>query len=129
MSDHPSVIIKESFKDLEDPRVEYLCDHKLFDIIVLTICAVICGADHWTEVEAYGQMKEKWLRTFLELPHGIPSHDTIGGLLYARIGRVPETGETIEIENIRLTIQEIKGQRIHTVHCLILTPAKDETEE
>ena len=84
MSDHPSVIIKESFKDLEDPRVEYLCDHKLFDIIVLTICAVICGADHWTEVEAYGQMKEKWLRTFLELPHGIPSHDTIGGL-FARL--------------------------------------------
>jgi predicted transposase YbfD/YdcC len=84
MSDHPSVIIKESFKDLEDPRVEYLCDHKLFDIIVLAICAVICGADHWTEVETYGQMKEKWLRTFLELPHGIPSHDTIGDL-FARL--------------------------------------------
>jgi predicted transposase YbfD/YdcC len=44
--------------------------------MVITICAVVCGADNWVEVELFGQSKEKWLRTFLELPHGIPSHDT-----------------------------------------------------
>ena len=45
---------------------------------MVTICAVISGADAWTEVEEYGQLKESWLRTFLELPNGIPSHDTFG---------------------------------------------------
>ena len=84
MAEHPSTVILESFKNLEDPRVEFLCDHKRLDIIGLTICAVICGANHWTEVEAYGQEKEAWLRTFLELPNGIPSHDTIG-TLFARL--------------------------------------------
>ncbi len=46
------------------------------DIIVIAICAAICGADNWVEVELFGRAKEKWLRTFLKLPHGIPSHDT-----------------------------------------------------
>ncbi len=84
MSDHPVGPIFESFANLEDPRVEYLVDHKLMDIVILTICAVICGADHWTEVELFGKSKETWLRTFLEFPYGIPSHDTIGGL-FARL--------------------------------------------
>jgi predicted transposase YbfD/YdcC len=56
----------------------------LFDIIALAICAVIAGADSWTAVEAFGRAKEKWFRTFLPLPHGIPSHDTIGRV-FARI--------------------------------------------
>ena len=80
MPSDPSGPIFECFQNLEDPRTEYLVDHKLIDIVVLTICAVICGADHWTEVELFGNSKEKWLRTFLELPYGIPSHDTIGTL-------------------------------------------------
>jgi len=84
MSDYPVGPIFESFANLEDPRVEYLVDHRLMDIVILTICAVICGADHWTEVELFGQAKEKRLRTFLELPYGIPSHDTIGDL-FARL--------------------------------------------
>jgi predicted transposase YbfD/YdcC len=52
--------------------------HKLVDIIIITICAVICGANHWTEIEEYGKTKFVWLKTFLELPNGIPSHDTFG---------------------------------------------------
>lgn len=66
------------FASVPDPRVEYLCDHKLIDIIARALCAVTCGADSWVEVEEYGHTKEAWLRTFLELPHGIPSHDTFG---------------------------------------------------
>jgi predicted transposase YbfD/YdcC len=50
----------------------------LLDIIVITLCAVICGADNWVEIEEFGKAKEEWFRRFLKLPHGIPSHDTFG---------------------------------------------------
>lgn len=79
----PSSPLLDHFKDLEDPRVEYLVDHYLLDIIGLTICAVICGADTWVEVETYGRAKEEWLHQFLALPNGIPSHDTIARLFAA----------------------------------------------
>jgi len=52
--------------------------HALSDILVITICAVICGADEWTEIELFGKSKRKWFKTFLALPNGIPSHDTFG---------------------------------------------------
>ena len=52
--------------------------------MLVTICAVICGADSWVDVENYGLAKQEWLATFLELPHGIPSHDTIERL-FARL--------------------------------------------
>lgn len=65
------------FETLEDPRTAYLVEHPLLDIMALTICAVICGAESWKDIEAYGHSKSKWLKTFLSLPNGIPSHDTI----------------------------------------------------
>lgn len=68
------------FESLEDPRVEYLVEHRLLDIIALTICGVICGADSWVDIEAYGYSKADWLQSFLALPGGIPSHDTISRL-------------------------------------------------
>ena len=61
---------------VEDPRVERTKLHRLSDILAITLCAVICGADEWTEIELFGKEKSDWLGTFLELPHGIPSHDT-----------------------------------------------------
>lgn len=67
--------ITEYFSELEDPRWHNR-RHKLLDIVVIAICAVICGADSWEDIELFGKAKEKWLREFLELPHGIPSHDT-----------------------------------------------------
>lgn len=70
--------ILECFADLPDPRIDRTRDHKLIDLVVIAICAVISGAEHWTEVEDYGKTKEEWLRSFLELPNGIPSHDTFG---------------------------------------------------
>ncbi len=78
MTDHADRCFLRYFATVPDPRVEYLCDHKLIDIIAIAICAVTCGADGWVEVEAYGRAKAAWLGTFLELPHGIPSHDTFG---------------------------------------------------
>ena len=65
---------------LEDPRVERTRHHSLSDILTITVLAVICGADGFTQIELFGRSKFKWLRTFMALPHGIPSHDTFGRL-------------------------------------------------
>ena len=62
--------------DFEDPRIERTKRHQLIDVITIAICAVICGADSWVAIETYGQAKKEWLKRFLELPNGIPSHDT-----------------------------------------------------
>ena len=62
--------------EVEDPRSDFGKRHQLLDIMVIAVCAVICGAENWREVEHFGQAKESWLRGFLELPHGIPSHWT-----------------------------------------------------
>jgi hypothetical protein len=64
------------FDDLPDPRVERTKQHLLKDILVITILAVIAGADGWEDIENYGISKQKWLEEFLELPNGIPSDDT-----------------------------------------------------
>ena len=81
----PSIsLLKSHFGSLDDPRVQHSIDHLLIDIVMITICAVICGAEKWVEVENYGKAKQVWLDTFLELPHGIPSHDTIERL-FARL--------------------------------------------
>lgn len=66
------------FGELQDPRMDRTKLHLLDDILVITICAVICGADTWTEIELFGKSKHHWLNSFLELPNGIPSHDTFG---------------------------------------------------
>ena len=76
-STHASTSLLTHFEKLEDPQTTYLVEHPLLDIIALTICAIICGAETWEEIEAYGQSKHDWLKRFLELPNGIPSHDTI----------------------------------------------------
>ena len=70
--------IEEHFSKVTDPRKDRTRDHKLIDIIAIAICAVICGAAGWVDIELYGKSKQLWLSTFLELPNGIPSHDTFG---------------------------------------------------
>lgn len=71
----------DCFADLPDPRNPAQCDHKLLDILFIAVCATICGADGFTEMEEFGLAKETWLRQFLELPSGIPSHDTFNRVL------------------------------------------------
>ena len=86
MAEKPIKSIAENFGELEDPRIQRNKLHKLLDIIVIAICGVICGADNWVDIQMFGNKKEEWLRQFLELPNGIPSHDTFGrvfGLLKA----------------------------------------------
>jgi predicted transposase YbfD/YdcC len=76
--------VEEHFAGLTDPRVERTREHRLVDIVTIALCAVICGADDWVAVETFGRAKETWLRTFLGLPGGIPSHDTFGRV-FARL--------------------------------------------
>ncbi|MCJ7657806.1 MAG: ISAs1 family transposase [Anaerolineales bacterium] len=66
------------FESLEDQRRGAGKRHKLIEVITIAICGIICGADDWSGIEEYGKAKEEWLRQFLALPHGIPSHDTFG---------------------------------------------------
>jgi len=73
-----SLSIQEHFGSLPDPRIDRQKRHNLIDIITITICAVLSGAEAWTHVEDFGKSNEEWFRTFLELPNGIPSHDTFG---------------------------------------------------
>ena len=78
MDKQPGASIEQHFADLEDPRVERTRRHKLLDIIVVAICGIICGADDWVSIQEFGEAKQEWFEGFLELPNGIPSHDTFG---------------------------------------------------
>jgi predicted transposase YbfD/YdcC len=78
----PSVL--DAFAELPDPRIERSKRHQLLDIIAIALCAVLCGADSWVDVALFGRSKESWLRQFLALPNGIPSHDTFGRV-FARL--------------------------------------------
>ena len=67
-----------AFEDLADPRIERTRRHELFDLLVVALCGTIAGADSWSDIERFGNERLTWLRTFLPLPNGIPSHDTFG---------------------------------------------------
>ena len=84
MAQPPKATVLDHFAELDDPRVERTRRHKLVDILAIAICATICGADSWVHIELFGKSKLTWFQTFLELPHGIPSHDTFGDV-FARL--------------------------------------------
>lgn len=84
MESQPTTSITSHFASLPEPRIERSKRHALLDILTIALCAVICGADSWVEVERFGHAKEDWLRTFLPLPNGIPCHDTFGRV-FARL--------------------------------------------
>jgi len=84
MPTRPIGLIETHFGNLRDPRAMHSILHKLVDILIITICAVICGADNFVEIAEYGKEKEEWLKTFLELANGIPSVDTFERL-FARV--------------------------------------------
>lgn len=84
MSQEPEIgSISKHFGKVRDPRVERTKRHRLMDILVIAICGVICGADSWVDIELFGKSKLDWLKTFLKLANGIPSHDTFGRVFAA----------------------------------------------
>lgn len=76
-----SLSLLDAFSSLEDPRVDRHKRHKLIDIIVLTICAVVSGSDGWESIEEFGKNKLDWLRQWIELENGVPSHDCIARVI------------------------------------------------
>lgn len=84
MNEFPNGSLLSHFRELSDPRIERTRKHKLIDIVAIAICGVICGADNWVEIAYFGEVKAAWLRQFLELPSGIPSHDTFNEV-FARL--------------------------------------------
>jgi len=81
---NPLQPLRAHFTPLQDPRVERTKEHQLLDIITIALCAVLCGADNWVEIETFGNAKRAFFEQFLALPNGIPSHDTFGRV-FARL--------------------------------------------
>ena len=104
-----STSLLKHFENLEDPRTDYLIEHRLLDIIGITICAVICGAESWVEIEEYGDSKQEWLQQFLVLSNGIPSHDTISRL-FAQLD--PEQLQSCFLSWIKTIAQLTQGEVI-----------------
>jgi len=110
------------FSGIKDPRVERTKEHLLSDVIFITIAAVICGAETWNEIELYGKTKEPWLRKYLSLTNGIPSHDTFNrvySLLDPKeleksfVNWVKDVSELTEGEIVSIDGKSIRGSRKH----------------
>jgi len=107
--------IPRAFEQMPDPRRNN-SRHKLSDVLNIALFAVICGADGWAAVAEYGRAKFAWLRTFLELPHGIPSHDTFGDV-FAKLQ--PEAFEHCFMEWMKKMVQLSGGQLVASRLCRI----------
>ena len=107
----PSLIttLETHFSSIHDPRSQDRIEHNLNDILIITICAVICGADTWGEIESFGNSKQQWFSGFLELKNGIPSHDTFERL-FARLK--PEELQHCFLNWIQSVFQLTDGQVI-----------------
>lgn len=107
MSLPPRATISDYFATLQDPRIDRAKRHKLLDIVTIAICGVICGADTWVDLEDFGKSKEAWFRQFLELPNGIPSHDTFGAV-FARLD--PDQFQACFLQWVQAIATVTKGQ-------------------
>jgi len=94
------------FRQVEDPCMERTQRHRLGDIIILAICGVLCGAEGWVEIEEFGKAKEAWFTELLDLPNGIPSHDTFGRV-FALID--PKQFEASFVQWVQGISQTVKG--------------------
>jgi predicted transposase YbfD/YdcC len=101
--------IHRFFADLPDPRIERTKHHPLLDIIAIAVCAVIAGADSFVDIEHYGHARQEWFATFLDLPNGIPSHDTFGRV-FARLD--PVAFEGCFLAWVQAILPPVPGERI-----------------
>ena len=106
MEEESTNSLQSIFESIEDPRVERTKRHQLLDIILIAILGVLCGAEGWVDIESFGNTKEAWLKTFLDLPNGILSHDTFGRV-FARID--PKQFEECFLNWVRGVTEKITG--------------------
>jgi predicted transposase YbfD/YdcC len=120
--------IQHHFRKLKDPRINRHKRHLLLDVIVIALCAVLCGAKDWQQIEAFGKQRLDWLRGFLKLPNGIPSHDTLERV-FDRVdprafhrcfqGWVAAIAETLNIKHIAIDGKTLRGsgsKKLGTLH-------------
>jgi len=101
MSQDLTKVIETHFKSLSDPRRRTMnLRHQFIDILMIAICAIICGANSWVAVEEFGKAKENWFRRFLELPNGIPSHDVFTNVFRKLVSKQFEVCFTSWTESI-----------------------------
>jgi predicted transposase YbfD/YdcC len=93
------------FSDLKDPRINRTKRHLVDDIVFIAIASVLCGGESWNDMQEYGEIKKEWLSSFLELPNGIPSHDTFNRFFSAL--------DADEFENCFLSWVKSIHQRTH----------------
>jgi len=109
MKENVLASIELHFGNLTDPRIDRTKLHKLLDILVIAICAIIAGADNWEDVEEFGNARIEWFQTFLELPNGIPSHDTFTRV-FARLD--PDQFQACFMRWIAAVSEVVSGQVI-----------------
>ena len=123
METQPTGSIGKYFEGLADPRTGNATAHIFLEILIIAILAVICGADGWSDVELFGKNKKDWLKTFLRLPKGIPSHDTFGRV-FAKIK--PEEFQKRFIEWVQ-AIEELTSGQVIAVDGKNLRRSHDQT--
>jgi predicted transposase YbfD/YdcC len=139
LSENPFESITKHFDEIEDPRVQGRCDHKLSDIIAVAVVGVLCGANSWSEIETVGKAKEEWLRPYLELPNGIPSHDTFGrvfGMLDAEVFEAGfanwveasfkrSAGQVVAVDGKKARGSQQRGIGIEAIHLIRAWASED----
>lgn len=120
MEHHPILSLTNHFTALSDPRIERQKLHQLKDILVIAICAMLCGADNWVEIERFGKAKEAWFTKVLGLAQGIPSHDTFGKVFAALDASQFETCFIQWMQTIVRTLAgkviAVDGKRVRNSH-------------
>jgi predicted transposase YbfD/YdcC len=124
--------IKHHFRKLKDPRINRHKRHHLLDIIIVALCAVLCGAKDWQQVEAFGKQRLDWLRRFIELANGVPAHDTFERV-FDRIDPsafhqcfqkwVAALAEKLDIKHIAIAGKTVRGSGWKTLGPLHLVSA------
>ncbi|MEH1821959.1 MAG: ISAs1 family transposase, partial [Nostoc sp.] len=121
----PKITIADHFLGIEDPRIDRTRRHNLMEIITIAVCAVICGADGWVAIETYGCAKYEWLKTFLDLPNGIPSHDTFARV-FAQIN--PQQFQSCFLDWMK-SVQKITSGEVVAIDGKTLRSSYDESSD
>lgn len=120
MSEPPSLSLFDSLSQVPDPRLDRTKLHQLVDILMIAVCATICAAETWEEIAEFGRAKESWFKKFLDLPNGIPSHDTFRRVFLhinpkkfqeAFLRWVREAAQLMDAELVSIDGKQVRGAR------------------